>query len=357
MIHRMKTDFDRGSIADLQLAIANNLVIVLNRLGLLDRPSNYVKQSKGYLVRCVAHRDRTPSLSIQRRGNVVMCKCHGCEFEGDALKLIAAARGCRTFGDTVREAASLVGVWLTLDWPTVRVSDPIRGRPSPETEDVPERTWPDHVEVQRVWSESASVISSSVKSHPLTAREVLKYRGIDPAKVAELDLARQLRPSQWLPSWASFRKNDWQTAGYRIILPVYDHEGYMRSLRSWRCGAEVGPKRLPPSGHKASGLVLANAPALNLLSGYVPMNNTLIFVEGESDYLSCATVCKQDATVIGIISGSFGDNSGMGQWLANVTKDYIDTVVIRTDLDDAGKRYANQIIKHVDGRCEIRRLV
>jgi hypothetical protein len=131
------------------------------------------------------------------------------------------------------------------------------------------------------------------------------------------------------------------------VLPAFDALGALRSVRAWQLkpGAE-GPKRLPPAGHRATELVLANGPALALLRApAAPVQ--LLVAEGEPDFLSLAQRYRGVA-VVGVFSGSWSEAFAARVPLGSL-------VAIRTHRDAAGDRYAAAIIKTLAGRALIKR--
>jgi len=160
-------------------------------------------------------------------------------------------------------------------------------------------------------------------------------RGLDAEMVGEW--ARGLPPDAELPRWASYRGKSWRETGHRMIVPVFDAGGDMRSVRAIRVTAEGdSPKRLPPGGFKAAGLVMACDFALGMLRGtYAPAR--VLLVEGEPDFLSAATMRLPDTYAkIGIASGS---------WTADFAARVPRTakVFLGTHDDAAGEKYAQAI--------------
>jgi hypothetical protein len=132
-----------------------------------------------------------------------------------------------------------------------------------------------------------------------------------------------------------------------VLLGAFDVLGALRSLRAWQVNdTPPGPKRLPPAGHRATGLVLANDAALRTLrSPAGPVK--LLIAEGEPDFLS---ICQRypGIAVMGVVSGSwhqgFADRIPFGS-----------LVTIRTHHDAAGARYAEAITKTLQQRAVVKR--
>jgi hypothetical protein len=148
----------------------------------------------------------------------------------------------------------------------------------------------------------------------------------------------------------------WTETGHRLLLPVYDEYGRMRSVRAWAVVDSDDPKRLPPTGHRVTGLVLACPNAAALLAGDAREGTTapplVILTEGEPDFLTWATrisdAVDEPPIVLGVMSGSWGDRLA-----ARIPDRW--RVVLRTHHDEAGDRYAWAIFDSLDGRCAVLR--
>jgi hypothetical protein len=190
---------------------------------------------------------------------------------------------------------------------------------------------------------------------------VLERRALKPDVVDELGLARALPWDAHLPGWASFRGRRpraalWTETGHRLILPVCDALGRMRSVRAWSVRATGDPKRLSPRGHRATSLLLAcpNGVAL-LASGRFPETARpfrVVLTEGEPDFLTWATRwsdAAEDAPVVfGVISGGWGND-----FAARIPDG--SRVIVRTHHDCAGDGYARLVQRSLGGRCVVLR--
>jgi len=320
---------------------------VLEGLGIMGEGKARSRQAGGWLIRCPVHQDATPSCSVQQRGGVLLWKCHGCDAGGDVLSLIAAVRGWKIesqFKSVLLEAARLGGLWYLVDKLEGRVPREERpaAPPAPAAEPEPPREWPAQQDVEALWQACEPVCDDTVVADHLRARS------LNPDVVAAKDLARVLPLDRncALPKWASYWGGDkvrgpWTRTGHRLIVPMYDYLGQMRSVRAWRVIDGESPKRLPPGGHKASEMVMCDAFALQMLrtfgssEPYKPYR--LVIVEGEPDFLSRAIVTNDPHTaVVGIVSGS---------WTKTIASrvPFGCRVAIRTDVDKAGERYAVEI--------------
>jgi 5S rRNA maturation endonuclease (ribonuclease M5) len=70
----------------------------------------------------------------------------------------------------------------------------------------------------------------------------------------------------------------------------------------------------------------------------------VIIVEGEPDFLTHSTLQPADAAVIGIVTGSWSPS-----FVEKLSPGC--DVIVRTHSDEAGERYAKQIIDSLGDRC------
>jgi hypothetical protein len=329
---------------------------VLDALGLLERRSP--RQAGGYLVRCPAHGEKTPSCSVQVKGGSLLWHCHGCGAGGDVISLVAAVRGLDThtqFRGVLRAAAEIAGrrdILATLDGrdPGPRPAPKPRPTPAPATE----RTYPPAAEVGALWDASVPV------HHDAQAASWLASRGLRTHDLEPFDLVRALPVDVLLPRWARSRSGSWIESAHRGIAPLFDARGELRSLRARCVRPGDGPKSLAPSGHSVRGLVLACPPARVMLAhgGRPPWWEAsrpfvLVVVEGEVDLLSWHQRARDARTVyphacIGIEAGA---------WTAGLASRVPDgaSVCVWTDGDAAGARYAAEVADTLGARCTVAR--
>ncbi len=317
---------------------------VLEALGILGEGRARQKQAGGWIIRCPAHNENTPSCSVQAKSGALLWKCHGCQAGGDVLSLIAIVRSLnlRTdFRDVLIEGARIAGLWAIvgeLEGRGARTESPVPVAAPTLAQEGPPRVWPPQSEVETLWRSCGPVGADD------EACAYLSGRALDPDRVDSLELGRILPATSVLPRWTATRLGNWREAGYRLIVPMVDPDGVLRSVRAWRIRDGEGPKRLPPSGHKASELVMADTFGRAMLAGErAPM--TVCIVEGESDFFArCLVTHDPDVAVLGVISGSwsarFAERLPLGS-----------RVSVRTDADQAGNRYAAEIIQSTRRRC------
>lgn len=304
------------------------------------------------LVACPVHAEKTGSLSIRRTDTGVGCKCFGCDWTGDVFSLVAAVEQLdisRDFREVLATTAELAG--MPEEANAIRGGQPAPRRAGGIMSTAPqhEKDYPPRHEVDLLWSACVPV------SHDAEVSALLGSRGIAPRDVTGADSARALAPDTHhssIPRWARYKgdrevSEPWTVTGHRLILPAYTALGEMASVRAWlvKPGAR-GPKRLPPSGCRASDLVVASFHAVRMLRGEV-FPRRITICEGEPDALVRMVANPLDA-VIGIMSGSWSD--------AFASKiPYGSEVIVRTHLDKAGEKYADKMVESLRDRAIVSR--
>lgn len=313
---------------------------VAHALGLADGAR---RQSTGLTICCPWHAERNPSCSVTLGPDgTLRAYCFGCGQGGDVFSLAAAALGLDVRADFARvaqELAARCGLDGSAPLPPPRrlVPPPLR-RPPPLAE------------VGAFWAQCPPVCEN-----PALARALLELRGLDPAVIADRDLARTLPPAGWLPRWAWHNGQSWRDSAHTLIVPLYDATGTLRSLhaRSLLPGAE--PKGLSPAGHTSAGLVLADSFARELLARGVPPSwppsqvPTVLVCEGATDYLTDATFYGEweyAPATLAVISGS---------WSKDVAARIPDgaRVIVRTHNDPAGIKYMKEVAESLCARCQV----
>lgn len=338
-----------------------------NALGIAEKSQ---PNGNGLLIRCPKHGEKTPSCSVTlRQDGTIGVKCFGCDWGTDAIGLIGLVRGASNFRESLEAAADVAGLSLSPQEsraPAARRNPAPSPSPTTSPKAQPERAsqdaqrgpaiepgraletpreYPPVETVKALWEAARPIADDSDGSG------ILAFRAIDPDEVTRRNLARAIpRDFAALPAWARFRGGSWCETGHRILLPVYDAAGATRSVRAWRVTAEGDtPKRLPPSGHAAQGLVLANPAAVRMLRATPndpAMPCRVLVCEGEPDYLTWAT--RVSEPVFGIGSGGWtqahADRIPIGS-----------QVIIRTHRDQAGEKYAAEVLKTLKDRCQVMR--
>ena len=305
------------------------------------------RQTTGVTVCCPAHGERTPSCSVTRaKDGTIRVRCFGCDWTGDALTLVAQVYGLdvrNNFQDVLLEAAEIAGLHNIVD--ELRGKAKWEPRPLPPAPEVgPDPDYPPLDEVTDVWEAGGPAREDAVAAKYLTGRK------LDPDAATQLGLLRVLPPIAelplTLPRWAHYGALSWQRSGHRMVVPVYDHTGEMRSLRAWRIEGDAPAKRVPPSGCKATGLLMANQNAVQLLRDRCAPRRVLV-VEGEPDF-TVASIRWSDSAVFGVISGGWTEDFAKRVPLGS-------EVIVATHHDEAGEKYAALVIKTVRARAVVSR--
>jgi cell wall assembly regulator SMI1 len=211
----------------------------------------------------------------------------------------------------------------------------------------------------RVWKACQRVTADEEVSAYLHGRD------IDPDETDRLDLARAL-PRDYRATYTIHAPDGvprtWAETGYRLIVPMYDHRGEFRSVLAHDL-TRSRPARKSTTRGERKGLVMANPIGWILLAqGRAPIGRgdtpQVVWVaEGETDFLSTACGPDRDSTwggptapaVIGVVAGS---------WTAELAARIPDGsyVLVGTDHNPAGDRYAQSIADTLCHRCNVRRV-
>ena len=341
------------------LASANDFRALCQALGLLD--DQYTDCGDYIMAICPHHDDRNPSLKVAwgDRGKVDFY-CFACQKAWDIFSFVAQLNGldCKTdFRTVLYETACVLGradVAKAVRRGKLKV--PPRSSTAQATQE------PREDDRQKPYLNSSRLFEFLFYPCRETSRckyvaDYLRDRGLDPARVDELELARALPMQQECPRWARIKDIDWWAGCYQLLVPMCDHNAVDLNVRARRI-VDGGLKTVVPKGYRVSGLVFANIDARRMFNphlrhGALPPDKELmvIIAEGEIDFLTWATRPVPDHqvwAVIGVDSGS---------WTPEIAARIPDdtTVVIRTDHDDAGDRYAKKIIGTLGSRCRVLR--
>lgn len=169
--------------------------------------------------------------------------------------------------------------------------------------------------------------------------------GVDaPRRLAVVGVLALSRRAE-CPTWAHLGKRTWTDLGYRVVVPMYDHTGAARSVRA-RCVGDPpwdgAPKALPPRDHSQRGLVMANRPGVRMLLG-IASPVEVVVVEGEPQWMA-ACLRWPSRAVLGIVSGSW-----TAELAARVPMGA--EVLVVTDHDSAGEKYAVKVAETLEGRA------
>ena len=320
------------------------------------------------------HLSACPSCNVEKHGSGKIYRgesgdrwhCHRCGADGDAVSLVAWTL-CGT-GEPSPDQWVQVREWfegrgyLTRNTPRSRferVSAPSHVKPqTKQPESVEPPRWPETESVRALWR-----IAEPVSEQPEGAAWLALY-GIPGVVVDGLSLARILRKTASVPSWARCAGHSW-VEGWRLLIPIYGPEGRCVSLAArWAIPGDPlkGAKECTPAGFTRSGGVYADPMALALLHGKTEdggcrWNGEVVIVEGGKDYLTWAAragriTMTDDGPETFAVFGVWA-----GAWSADIAARIPDgaTVSIRTDQNEAGDKYAEAIAETLHKRCKLER--
>lgn len=312
--------------------------------------------------------ERRHRKSHDRRGSVGMphakpqaWHCFTCEESGDAIDFASHHIGGARFRDLAPERKDEVKAWFGFD-DDRRVFTPVaRERPQerPAALENLEAEYPPLRDVEALWEACRPVDADS------DVLGYLAWRGIAPAKLVEHDCARALPFHAGCPAWARFGAEPWSESGHRLIVPLYDFTGTMRSVIARSIERQPAKKSLGVQGYGRRGLVMAGSYGREMLLTGAQAHwhrlerLRLTVVEGEISFLRSVASGNDDVLdedfrpaafrcVVGIFAGSF--TRDVASRVPSGT-----TVIIATDNDDQGRKYASEIEERMAGRVSCTR--
>lgn len=315
------------SLIDAIKAALNDPREVVQRLG-LDRGMQANGPNDLHIL-CPWHSEDTPSCHVWLARGQLAVKCFGaCDRTGDVLDLIAAAERVERKGPGFRRV-------LERGAELARLPPPERSERG-----TTERRYPPRAEVDALWRASLPVDRCP------EATAWLESRGLDAPTVARLNLARSIPVGANLPGWAFYNGRPWLVTGHRLLLPMYDAGGVMRSVRARAITSGEKAKAVPPRNCRMGELVMASPEAVAMFRGEGDPVGRLVVAEGEPDFL---TACQRwGGAVVGVGSGAW-----VGAHAERVPRGA--TVVLWTDIDVPGDGYARSITATLPDRKILRR--
>lgn len=283
--------------------------------------------------------------------------CEPCEARGDAVTLAAArvtgslkpvaAEGWRE----VRRECAALGLC------DADPSDPAaptgrKYQPPPlelRAEQAPQRA--PAAEVAALWAAASAL--DAVPSWDEggrwcgDARVFLADRGLSPARLAGLDVARILPPADG-HSWPSWWPSTWSRS-WRVAAALYAPGGELMGLQA-RAIDGVELKTMNPKGANIRGTFFADAGGLEVLRGG-GSGRLVVLVEGLTDFLSAAQLAAElelgeRPAVLGLVAGSA---QALVSARLNVTR-----LNVLTDADETGERYFREVVKALPGASGFR---
>lgn len=328
--------------ADLKQSVRlalSNPEYVLGSLGLLE---NSRKNHTGYMICCPWHSENSPSCSVRVHptDGTLSVHCFGCGEGGDVFRLIAAAHGLdprNNFKDILEYAGRLSGIDITRDY--VKPANPVRPVFVPA---VP--VYPPEDQVAHLWFNSVG---------PTMIRPARQWFEIKQLSGEILSgYCRVIPKTMELPDWAKSggetkdgRKwnSDWIKSGHRLLIPMYDSNGNLRSLKARCLDVNSKMKNMMPKGFSSKNLIMADHVGHGLLVNGNPNNDpyNVVFCEGEVDFfvaLQTRDTAPENTAVFGVYSGGWSKEHAL-RLGKNITLYFF------TDRDTAGMKYKQDIAK------------
>ena len=343
--------------------VERGVLSVARALGLTTTPPRNGTGGAHYCPACNAERRHTKSGDKRLAADVTRngrgWHCYQCEATGDALDVVAyRLRGSRfrELGDAARDD---VRSWCAREWPDVAelLDAAARRAPAPALPPlpVPTTTTPDAPleyptdDALALWGACVAVKDDAEVCRYLSAPRAEGGRGLPDAARFSPHVARAL-PPDLRPAWTMHRPDPaapaatWAATGHRLVLPTYDAGGVHRSVLA---RAIVPTPRKSSTAGPRTGLVMANGGARAMLeTGTLPDGERRVVVaEGEIDFLTL--IARRERVALGVFAGSWRADSAIAPRIPDRT-----TLVVWTHGDDAGRKYAQDILDSVRSRVE-----
>ena len=275
--------------------------------------------------------------------------------------------------------------------PGAALGDKHRGEPPPRPADP---VYPPPREVSWLWTSALPLADGKPRAPlpPTPASRWIESMGINIVHLGHepaLQVRAMPRPSravivspsghvreqgdEYWPTWAQARGGRWCDLDYGAVIPLFDARGELRSVKArWTTPTitdeqtgEVlglppdGMKSVPPFGYDVRGLVMANAPALYLLTHGewltdIPRDQReLWIVEGETDF---------EVATFRLFNSQRPHRACMGQFSGSWTPAHArrvprDTVAVinAQDPDRGGDKLAELVQRTLQGHVPIKR--
>jgi len=297
-------------------------------------------------------RDKRPPATFGARG----WRCWSCSAAGDALDLVSySLTGRKLSADHAQQTT--VRAWLVDQGITAAHDQPSRPRlRAIPAEPPPSDDWPERGEVDRFWAACRPVADDPACLAWLT-RRYGEHAGRIVALLDHLSAARSI-PTTTAARFARFGGRRWSEAGYRLIFPLSDADGQIRSVRARDVSIRADnrqPKAVPATGYGCRGLILACDRARAMLSG-APLPASwppgrlprVTVVEGETDWMAWLSRrhTMTDPALIGVYSGGWIHDHAAALPHGTI-------LTVRTDDNAAGHRYAEGIARTIEQRRDL----
>jgi hypothetical protein len=284
--------------------------------------------------------------------------CHACGAAGSVMGLLHArvnglAPGQRpTPEEALRVKATAAG-WGWCEAPTDAPEVRVPRLPPPVARVEAPRPRAPVGEAEALWRAAGPVSGDAEAVAWLRGRVEREGGGADPEAVLSAvvrgDYARVLPRGAAVPPWARCQGAPW-SEGWRLILRAWGPGGLV-GLRARRIDGQRERKEVSPTGGIAAGALYACARGRRLLAGDRPerWDGRVIVREGGPDWLLTAgdaRIAGPDGApaVLGLWSGAWPAD-GAGREVAGRLAQAGARVLVATDADEAGDRYAAAVLE------------
>lgn len=286
-------------------------------------------------------------------------KCWQCSAHGDAIDFVSYELHGLRYRELSDASKAEVRGWFELCDPSGPSLPPPRASKRPSGPGVANAfsSYPPRHEVEAFWDACVSVDRDD------DALAYLAHRGLLPIEpLLEHEAVRVLPMGATCPDWARLDERPWWQTGHRLIVPLYDWRGDLRSFIARSVEFEPVIKSAGLSGYNRRGLIMAGTYGRQMLAsgagGYMHRDDRfrLSIFEGEINWLrgmARGTDCVVEERflpvafrgALGIFSGSFTED------VASRVPDRTN-VVIATDDDKQGHEYGAQIQRQLGDRVD-----
>lgn len=212
-------------------------------------------------------------------------------------------------------------------WLARRAGQPLPERAAPPAA-IPALDFLEPAEARRFWHRCAHA-----RARPSVAA------WLDGLRLGQAFCARALPLTARQFGWAA----NWEATGHHLVLGLHDHEGRLRNYLA-RAVVPAEKKSLAAYGVRRAGLVLADQLGVDLLRGRY--DGPCVVVEGEKKLLISEHLAAGRWATIGTGSGMWSDGVALAVSRAS-------RVLVSTDPDEPGVRYARRVVASVPG-CVVR---
>jgi 5S rRNA maturation endonuclease (ribonuclease M5) len=254
---------------------------------------------------------------------------------------------CHGCGVTL--SAKALAEKLGVNWTKLLEGEMPKVEPRPAPPPRPEKRI-EEISIESFWSACMPVNQTIVDPHMLDLGVAfyLARRGWHPPTLAALDLVR-VTPLPDDYKWPSWWPRKW-SYDWRLVTRAYKPNGKIAGFHARAITPDTKPKTRWPFGYDAHGLLMADRRGVALLRREPVDAQRVIIVEGMTDLIAMSMAVEDAGRTDPII----GITSGATRALTSVRFPNIPVVVL-TDEDAAGEKYAREIREAIPPTVDVRR--